>query len=157
MKMRKLFFVAALFFGFGMMTVNAQEWSTSQKEVWKNVNDYWALLAKGDINGFLTYFHTDYIGWDDGDAIPAGLDETKKMLTFFETGMKFPYYSIQPLAIKVYGDFAFADYIYSYVRESPDGKKTSEKGRWTDILMKQGTKWVLIGDNGGATETKKME
>jgi hypothetical protein len=25
------------------------------------------------------------------------------------------------------------------------------QGRWTDILMKQGDKWVMIGDHGGRT------
>jgi hypothetical protein len=33
-----------------------------------------------------------------------------------------------------------------------DGKKEAENGRWTDILMKQGTKWVMIGDNGGSAK-----
>ena len=38
--------------------------------------------------------------------------------------------------------------------EMPDGKKKSEKGTWTDILTKQGNKWVMIGDHGGAIEEK---
>jgi ketosteroid isomerase-like protein len=157
MRTRNIIIVMLFFFGFGVSESRAQEWSAVQKEVWKNVNDYWALLAKGDVANFVTYFHTDYIGWDDNDAVPGNLEESKKMLNYFVAGTKFPFYSIQPLAIKVYGDFAFVHYIFSYVKEGADGKKSFEKGRWTDILMKQGNRWVMIGDHGGTSETKSME
>ena len=40
-----------------------QEWSAQQKEVWKNVQTYWDLDAKRDIEGFMSYFHSDYCGW----------------------------------------------------------------------------------------------
>jgi len=32
------------------------------------------------------------------------------------------------------------------------GKEKSSQGRWTDILKKEGDKWLLIGDHGGPTE-----
>ena len=37
------------------------------------------------------------------------------------------------------------------IMKGPDGKEKPSEGRWTDILMKQGDKWVLIGDHGGKT------
>jgi ketosteroid isomerase-like protein len=139
-----------LFFGIGLSTLFAQEWTAAQKEVWKNVNDYWSLLAKGDVNGFAEYVHPDYIGWDDNSPLPATKEESKKELTYYMQGTKMPLFTIKPLAIKIYGDVAFVHYYFSYVQEMQDGKKKSEKGRWTDILLKQGTRWVLIGDNGGS-------
>ena len=30
-------------------------------------------------------------------------------------------------------------------------KEKVEQGRWTDILIKQDDKWIMIGDHGGAT------
>jgi ketosteroid isomerase-like protein len=139
-----------LFFGIGLSAVFAQDWSTAQKEVWKNVNDYWALLAKGDVNGFADYVHADYVGWDDSNTLPTTKEESKKDLTYYMQGTKMPLFNLKPLTIKIYGDVAFVHYYYSYVQEMPEGKKRSEKGRWTDILLKQGSKWVLIGDHGGA-------
>jgi len=154
MKVKSLFLTVLVVTVSGLSSLKAQEWSAAQQEVWKNVNDYWALMAKEDLNGFFEYFHTDYIGWDNGSTLPSTKEEMKKMYTFFYSGVKVPFYEIKPLAIKVYGDFAFADYNYFMFMETPDGKKKSEKGSWTDILMKQGTKWVIIGDHGGATEEK---
>ena len=36
---------------------------TPQKDVWKSVEDYWALDAKGDLEGFMSYFDASYVGW----------------------------------------------------------------------------------------------
>jgi ketosteroid isomerase-like protein len=111
-------------------------------------------MAKGDVNGFLDYFHQDYIGWDNDSRVPQNKEETKKWVAYAYQGVKIAVYEIQPLAIKIYGDVAFVHYLYSMAREI-DGKKSMESGKWTDILLKQGTKWVLIGDHGGADKSDK--
>jgi len=133
--------------------VNAQEWNAAQQEVWKGVNDYWALMAKGDITGFLEYFHPDYLGWDDSSPLPSTKDDLQKWFQIYMAGSKTLAYEIKPVGIRVHGDFAFADYYYSLLSER-DGKRKTEEGRWTDILMKQGGKWLIIGDNGGETPKK---
>ena len=145
----RLMLTIALFFGLGVSSIFAQDWSPAQKDVWKNVNDYWALLAKGDVNGFLDYFHSDYAGWDNSDPLPSSKEESRKWITFAYQGAKIPIYEIKPLTIKIYGDVAFVHYYYTLVKEASDGKKKNESGRWTDILLKQGNKWVMIGDHGG--------
>ncbi len=147
---RKIMLTAALFFVLGLSSLHAQEWSVAQKEVWTNVTTYWGLMAKGDINGFLDYFHPDYIGWDNGSPLPSTKEQSKKWITYAYQGVKIPVYEINPVAIKIYGDVAFVDYYYAMAKESQDGKKSSESGRWTDILLKQGNKWVMIGDHGGS-------
>lgn len=38
---------------------------------------------------------------------------------------------------------------YTQVVKNAEGKEENVEGRWTDILMKQGDRWVLIGDHGG--------
>jgi ketosteroid isomerase-like protein len=133
--------------------VSAQEWSAAQQDVWKVVNNYWAVLAKGDVAGFLEYFHPDYLGWDDNSPLPSTKTDIQKWLQLEMAGSKILAYDIKPVGIRVFGDFAFADYYYSFASEM-DGKKKMEEGRWTDILMKQGGKWLIVGDNGGANEKK---
>lgn len=58
-------------------------------------------------------------------------------------------YEINPVAIKIHGNVAIVHYYYLRVRKDAEGKEELEQGRWTDILMKQKDKWVLIGDHGG--------
>jgi hypothetical protein len=37
------------------------------------------------------------------------------------------------------------------ITRSGDQPEETSSGRWTDVLMKQGDKWVLIADRGGRT------
>jgi hypothetical protein len=129
----------------------AQEWSSAQKEVWKNVESYWALQAAGNLEGFLSYFHNDYMGWSYQSALPEDKATVRKFIDHDLKAQKTILYDIKPVAIGVYGNFAFADYYYMNVYKDVEGKEKSESGRWTDILMKQGDKWVMIGDHGGRT------
>jgi len=41
---------------------------------------------------------------------------------------------------------------YSYITEleNPDGSRTHATGKWTDILRRQGDRWLLIADSGGS-------
>lgn len=132
--------------------LSAQEWSAAQKEVWKVENDCWAAFSKGDQAGFLEFFHPDYLGWDDNSPLPNTKTDTQKWFAVFMQGNKVLLYDIKPVGIRVFGDFAIVDYYYSLVNSDGDGKKKAEEGRWTDVLMKTGGKWQLIGDNGGAAK-----
>jgi len=129
----------------------AQEWSAAQKEVWKNVETYWKLGADKNLEGFLAYFHDDYVGWDQQTPLPTTKAELRKWLEHDFKTNDTVVYEIKPVAIKIHGDVAFVDYYYSQIMKGPDGKEKPSEGRWTDILMKQGDKWVLIGDHGGKT------
>lgn len=129
----------------------AQEWSDKQKEVWKNVETYWDLETKQDLEGFLSYFHDDYRGWENNAALPISKSELRKFVAHSFQTEKRLVYTIQPVAIQVHGDVAFVDYYYTEVVKDAEGKEKNHSGRWTDILMKQGDKWVLIGDHGGQT------
>ena len=59
-----------------------------------------------------------------------------------------------PSKIWVNGNFAYVHYYYTQVTENADGKPNTEKGRWTDILMKKGDKWMLVGDHGGEIKSE---
>ncbi|MGE5236922.1 MAG: YybH family protein [Acidobacteriota bacterium] len=131
---------------------HAQEWSAVQKEVWQNVENYWALDAKGDVEGFMAYFAPDYVGWSNDTVMPGDKATVKKFITQEYQLSKTLIYDIKPVAIQVHGNIAFVDYYYQQMMKTSEGKVENVKGRWTDILMKQGDRWVLIGDHGGRTK-----
>ena len=135
----------------GSTTLFAQEWSAAQKDVWKNVEAYWALDAAGNTEGFLTYFHADYAGWSITNAMPSSKEAAKKFITHGHKTSKTLVHDLQPVSIKIHGNVAFVHYHYVQIAKNSEGKDKESSGRWTDILMKQGDKWVLIGDNGGRT------
>ena len=134
---------------FNSSSLFAQEWSAAQKEVWKNVETYWSLFAKGDYDGFQSYIHPDYRGWSNSSVLPTTKESHGKFLAFTMKNSKILVYDITPVAIQVYGNFAFVDYYFKMIEKENEGKTSSSSGRWTDILLKQDDKWLMIGDHGG--------
>lgn len=129
--------------------LQAQEWSAAQKAVWNNVTAYWDMFAKGDADGMLSYFHADYQGWDMNDPLPGNKAETEKGIKHFLKDNSIVMYNIKPVGINVQGNVAIVHYYYEMTIMNAEGKENNTRGRWTDVLMKQGDKWLLIGDAGG--------
>jgi ketosteroid isomerase-like protein len=129
----------------------AQEWSAAQKEVWKNVEAYNALNMAGDVEGYLAYVHPDYLGWDYKSSMPKNKAATRKWIEYQWKKNKFMLIELDPVGIQIHGNVAFAHYYFSVTFKDSEGKDKNIAGRCTDILMKQGDKWLLIGDHGGQT------
>lgn len=152
--MKKIFIgaLAALIFTLlATAPLHAQEWSAAQKEVWKNVEAYWALDAAGNLDGFMSYFHDNYMGWDINEPLPMDKASVRKFVDYEYKTTKTLVYNIKPVAINVFNNVAIVDYYYSRIMKDAEGKEKGRSGRWADIVMKQGDKWVLIGDHGGRT------
>ena len=127
----------------------AQEWSAAQEEVWENVEAYWVLSAEEDLEGFLSYFHTDYSGWFNQAPLPSSKSSARKWISHGMKTVDTLVYEINPVAIKIFGNVAVVHYYYIQAVKDAEGKQTTRSGRWTDILMKQDDRWVIIGDHGG--------
>jgi ketosteroid isomerase-like protein len=128
---------------------SAQQWTDEQKNVWAGVEAYWAAGMSENPMDFLNYFDDSYLGWSYDNEAPGTKADVQKSLGYWTTKGDVVYYIITPARIWVNGNFAYVHYYYTQVTESTDGKPNTEKGRWTDIIMKKGDKWVLIGDHGG--------
>ena len=129
----------------------AGEWSAAEKEAWGNVEAYWQLWAKGDVDGFLGYMSDDYVGWSNDAPLPSGKESSRKWMSFWASSNTILVYEITPVAVRVHGDFAVAHYYYSYAYRDGEGQVKDAQGRWTDILVKSGDRWVLLADHGGGT------
>ena len=129
--------------------VSAQQWTDEQKAVWAGVDAYWKVSMTDKPMDFLSYFDDSYSGWSYDNEAPGTKADAQKSLGYWTTKGKTVYYVITPARIWVNGDFAYVHYYYTQVTESTEGKPKTEKGRWTDILMKKGDKWMLVGDHGG--------
>ena len=129
----------------------SQEWSAAQKEVWKNVEAYNALADAGNVEGFMAYVHNDYLGWNYQSGLPTDKAAVRKFVEYDFKTSKTILSNIKPAGIGVFGNVAYVHYFFMVIYKDADGKEKSASGRWTDILMKQGDKWVMIGDHGGRT------
>ena len=148
--MKKLFFLITLTIVLlQSLNIYSQQWSPEQKEVWAGVQKYWEI-NNSDPQAYFKYFDDSYIGWSYDYETPGTKENAVKSSKYFSTKGKQQFNIITPARIWVNGDFAFVHYYYTQVSESNDGKPTTEKGRWTDILMKKNGTWMIVGDHGGA-------
>lgn len=132
--------------------MHAQQWSAEQKDVWAGVEKYWEVNQANPLD-FLQYFDESYLGWGYDNEAPSTKSDAQKSFSYWLKKGKEQYHILTPAKIWVNGNFAFVHYYYTQVMESNDGRPITERGRWTDILMKKNGKWMLVGDHGG--EVKK--
>lgn len=130
--------------------LQAQQWSPAQQEVWRGVESYWGLFASEDIDGFLSYLHEDFTGWSYGAALPRTKADMEKSLALSFATSETTIYDIKPVAIRLHGDVAIVHYYFDRTYLDDKGDHHTATGRWTDILVRQGDRWVMIGDHGGA-------
>jgi ketosteroid isomerase-like protein len=130
---------------------SAQEWSVAQKEVWKSVETYWELGAEEDLDGFMSYFADDYLGWSTSSAMPGTKADVRKWTAHDFKTNQMVLRTLKPVGIAIHGDVAFVHYYFTGLQKNAKDEEKTTRGRWTDILKKQGNRWVLIGDSGGST------
>jgi hypothetical protein len=150
--MKTLFkFVVVAVIMFMATTAIAQEWTKAQKEVWKVVQDSWTDYKAGNIEASVACVHEKYQGWDAHSPLPM----TKEMILQWYTQMQelgqMTNFSLNPARIVVTDDAAVVDYFYDYTisHTQGDGKKIeSVSGRSVEFYVKEGGKWLLLGDMG---------
>jgi len=152
--MKKHFLIFTILFGVIILAgnISAQEWTAEQKEVWAGVEKYWQVNQDNPLE-FLNYFDESYFGWNYESESPSTKSDVTKAYSYWTNKGKEQYHTLTPARIWVSGDFAYVHYYYTTVRENSEGKSNTERGRWTDILMKKNGTWMLVGDHGG--EVKK--
>ena len=151
--MRK-FIVAVLFLLVAVSALPAlcaEQWTPEQKEVWVMEEKLWSLTKPADLEEIMSMYHPDYRGWNYMSALPGGKDRVRKWMDYMLNSGEMLIYDIRPVDIFVRGNFAFTHYYYRIITKDKKGEEKMEAGRWTDILMKEGGKWLLIGDHGGET------
>lgn len=130
-------------------------WTDSQLEIWKNVETYTELIMKGDVNGFLEYFHNEYSGWNYSDMLPVSKYDLRCELLEFPKHT-IDSYNLVPLVINIFKEIAIIHYYFSINYMGVNGKKINKRGRNTDILIYQNNKWLLVGDHVGILDTNKL-
>ena len=132
--------------------IQAQQWTPEQKEVWAIVEATWQADKDGK-NWVEEYSHPDFLGWSFSYPMPRNKSNANKWFNAYKPISKILEYQVTPVGIIVKDNIAIAHYYARQINESYDGKKKSETSRWTDILIKEGDRWLYIAYQGGETNS----
>ena len=152
--------IAAIFWISFLLTApieaDSEGWNKEQREIWSNIEHYTGLVASGDIDGFLEYYHDDFTGWIPHGYLPDDKTQRSKLVRYYfepkENGI--PVWGKQllsvkkPISIRVFDDIAVVHYTQEDLKTTDGKNEVTERTAWTDILKKDGDRWVMIADHG---------
>lgn len=133
----------------GSSSLQAQDWSKDQKEVLEIIENAWAKWQEGDFDASVESIHEKYIGWNQEDPLPTSKEKWVKSIEKMKDYVKLTDYDIEPARILVYDDVAVVHYYFEQTMAITKDDKTTEikfKGKNAEFLIKEGGKWLLIGD-----------
>jgi len=128
----------------------AQGSADDQANVWSTVEEVWAAEERGDDNWVDAMLSADFMGWPDSSPAPRSKASTRMWSRFNAGQNKGLAHELYPLSIVVHGDVAIAHYLYTMAVQTKDKKTVSTNGRYTDILVRDGTTWKILSWHGGA-------
>ena len=129
--------------------VFAQEWTKAQLEVWQVVERSWASWKAGDIPGELAILHPKYQGWSTEEPVPLSKETTSQLYYSMKDNLKLDYYMLNPVRIVVLENTAVVDYYFSYYISFTWGEQKKQEegyGKIAEFYVKEGGKWLLLGD-----------
>ena len=130
-------------------SVFAQEWTKEQKAVWQTVENTWMKWKAGDPDGAVASLHPKYQGWSDESPLPMNRDAVLQWFRSMKDKQTVDGYMINPARIAVTENAAIVHYYYQYsvTYTVGDQKKHEEgKGKYTEFYVKEGGRWLCLGD-----------
>ena len=127
----------------------SQEWSKTQKEVWQVVENSWVKWKSGDFTGMASFIHEKYQGWNQENPLPMTKEEVLNLYNLMKDNYKLNAYLINPARITVTDNAAVVDYYFQYQVTITEGEKKvlkSYHGKNVEFYVKEGGKWLLLGD-----------
>jgi ketosteroid isomerase-like protein len=135
--------------------VPAQQWSAEEREVWQALEQCTARSVQKDIQGVLACTHDNFTGWWSEDLVPRTKNTTRTFAPIDYEDNTVRAYELRPTAIRVFGNCAIVHYYLQAAVRGKDGKDTTYRVRWTDVMLKEGGRWRWIGDAGGPASTSR--
>jgi len=133
----------------GVFSLQAQEWTIEQKEVWQEVENMFSNWKAGDVDAMFSNVHQDYLGWNEEAPLPMSKDKWQNSMKKYITRLTNLDFNIEPARIIVKGNVAVVHFYYemSWGLDTREGVKDfSYKGKWSEFYIKENGKWMLLGD-----------
>jgi len=135
-----------------------QSFSKAEQIVIEGVESYWSDFSGKDKNKWLDDFHDSYKGWDVGSEFLNTKKDNIKWNNYTWGKDEVLFWDITPIGVVLHDNIAVVHYYYTTIsKNKKNGKETTEKGKWTDVIINDGGKWKLVADHGGKTESKTEE
>jgi len=140
---------AALLFCAVAGPASAAEWSAEQQEIWKVEQQQWKMSATEDMSWIDTMVHPDMTFWETGAPMPRNKASLKHWSRFDAENGSTLEQELFPISATITGNVAVAQYNYMVARENYKKERERVTGHYTDVLVKEGGRWLFLTWAGG--------
>ncbi len=133
---------------------SAQTWSPEQQELWRFEELQWKMSMDKDISWIDKMVHPNMSAWEVGRPAPQGKASVTRWARYGDASSTILEQEIFPISATITGNVAVMQYSYVIVRENYKKDREASTGRWTDILIKDGGRWMFIAWAGGEDPKK---
>jgi hypothetical protein len=128
---------------------SAQTWSPDQQEIWRFEEQQWKMNAEKDQSWIEKMVHPNISYWDVDRPAPQNKASLAKWNRYTSASSTVLEQEIYPISITITGNIAVVQYRYSIARENLKKERETVMGRYTDVLVKEGGRWLFLAWAGG--------
>jgi hypothetical protein len=132
----------------------AQTWTAEQQELWKLEQQQWQMSRDKDLTWVEKMVHPNLSYWETDAPVPQNVASLSRWNRFASASSTVLEQEIFPISMTITGNVAVAHYSYQVVRENYKKERETVWGRYTDVLVKDGGRWVFIAWAGGDNPKK---
>ena len=130
-------------------TASAQTWSAEQQEIWRVEEQQWKMAAEKDLSWIDKLVHPNLSYWDRDQPAPQNKASLSRWNRYGSTNTTVLEQELFPITVTITGNIAVAQYRYAIARENYKKEREIATGRYTDILVKEGGRWLFLAWAGG--------
>jgi|SRR6185503_954447 len=127
----------------------AQSWTAEQQEIWTLEQQQWQMSKDKDLTWIDKMVHPNLSFWDVEEPGPQNKASLTRWSRYLNTATTVLEQELYPIAVTITGNVAIVQYRYTLVREDYKKEREHATGRYTDVLLKEGNRWLFIAWSGG--------
>jgi hypothetical protein len=128
---------------------SAQTLSADQQDVWKVEQQQWKMSAAKDSSWIDTLLLPSLRYWETGAPMPRDKASLKHWSRYDNESSTVLEQELFPISTTITGNVAVVQYYYMMARENYKKERESVTGHYTDVLVKDGGRWLFIAWAGG--------
>jgi ketosteroid isomerase-like protein len=127
----------------------AQTWSPEQQEIWRLEEQQWRMAAAKDLTWIETMVHPNLNFWQSDQPMPRGRASLARWARYDSTNSTVREQELFPISVTITGNVAVAQYRYQVASENYKKERETVTGRYTDVFIREGNRWLFIAWAGG--------
>ena len=128
---------------------SAQTWSPDQQEILRFEEQQWKMDAEKDLSWIDKMVHPNVSYWNTDQPGPQNKASLLRWNRYAHSNATVLEQELFPISVTITGNIAVVQYRYSIARENYKKDRETVTGRYTDILVKEGGRWLFLAWAGG--------